>query len=145
LREATESGSPARDYLPSLVERLPFPAVDASAVAKIAKACRECVLAHRHIQSSIEPSSIWAPCIPYRESKSIKDLAQRYQTWLQEQLKRVYVNCAYIEQVIVTEMKLHGEALQPLRQMAGTEFFGFEGDSTQVPDDEMDALIRLND
>lgn len=95
LREATESGSPARDYLPSLVERLPFP--DLSGIESIALASRECVLAHKCIQSSIEPNSLWSTPISFTSANSLADLASSYQYWLTEKLKVIYRNFVIVE------------------------------------------------
>jgi hypothetical protein len=143
LREATESGSPARDYLPSLIERLPFP--DLCGVDAIALASRECVLAHKRIQSSMEPNSLWATPISFTTVTSLQELAIGYQQWLRESLKQIYNNFECIENELKKAMDLDETSLVGLREMAGASWLSFTSSTEGINRDRFLHLLSLDD
>jgi hypothetical protein len=143
LREATESGSPARDYLPSLIERLPFP--DMCGVESIALASTECVLAHKRIQSSNEPNSLWANPISFTSATSLKELGRSYQKWLGASLKAIYRNFTGVENELNKAMELDDSSLVGLREMAGTSWLSFTSSTDGVDRERLLHLLSLDD
>jgi hypothetical protein len=92
LRDATSSGSAARHYLPSMIQRLPWPNIDLEEIKKVSIKAIE---AARDLVSVNEGSEFWHdPFIP-SSSTTLEEYSSNLTRWWCDKLVTIY-ECAEI-------------------------------------------------
>jgi len=75
LRDGTTSGSAARDYLPSMIQRLPWPDLSEPDWADIDRCARSAIEAARELSASEETSQFWHEPLTWSHFPSLAALA----------------------------------------------------------------------
>ncbi|QNI63513.1 hypothetical protein [Synechococcus sp. A15-44] len=97
LRDATTSGSAARDYLPSTIQRLPWPDLPDEQIEKIFQASLRAILAMRQIESIKEGSSHEHEPIRWSIHYSLPEVARsHFLRWISLQ-EKIYAEADLLE------------------------------------------------
>jgi hypothetical protein len=144
LRDATASGSPARDYLPSLLERLSFPRFSEKDAEKIQKASLICVLRHRDIACDCEASSVWRPSIAWSAHTSIAALVHSRVQSFRSYLREIYSAFAEIEHRALSVFEVSSGETESLNEILGDSIFTFETTEFEVEPEALAQLMNLN-
>jgi hypothetical protein len=75
LRDGTTSGSAARDYLPSIIQRLPWPELSEEDWSQVELNTRSAIAAARDLSSSEESSQFWHEPLRWSRFSSLAGLA----------------------------------------------------------------------
>jgi hypothetical protein len=99
LRDGTTSGSAARDYLPSMIQRLPWPDFSERDWTDVESCTRSAIEASRELSASEESSQFWHEPLSWSRSPSLPALAAaRLARWSHLQT-RIYAAAEMLEQL----------------------------------------------
>jgi hypothetical protein len=99
LRDGTTSGSAARDYLPSMIQRLPWPDLSERDWTNIESCTRSAIEASRELSASEESSQFWHEPLPWSRFPSLAALAAaRLARWSHLQA-RIYTAAETLEEL----------------------------------------------
>jgi hypothetical protein len=99
LRDATTSGSAARDYLPSMIQRLPWPDLSEGDWTAIESCTRSAIEASRELSASEESSQFWHEPLAWSSFPSLAALAAaRLARWSHLQI-RIYAAAEMLEKL----------------------------------------------
>ncbi|MFH0905450.1 MAG: hypothetical protein V1826_01905, partial [bacterium] len=144
LRDATTSGSPARDYLPSLIERLCFPHFTEDEAQRIESASRICVMRHIAIESAHETSSLWSAAFSWSAYESISGLAQNEARVFRRHLSGVYQAFSEVEELSRSMFDISQDNASSLQEILGESVFQFENSDFGIDPDTLVQLANMN-
>jgi 23S rRNA G2445 N2-methylase RlmL len=125
LRDATSSGSPARHYLPSLIQRLPLPATDQDFMRVVLEATNRAVMAHWKLTFLDETCVYWRSVVSWRKAGSVKKLAlDTFEFWLRAQAE-IYKTARQLETMSLRLFEISDEELPVLMEVAGASVAAF--------------------
>lgn len=119
LRDATEAGSPARHYMPSMIERLPLPELNANEDDRTTKWVNVCIDFHRRLSAFDPTDSFHFAFQGAGGAESIAAYQQAVVRQLVELMRLVYAGLADADRRLRSSFQLETEELNRLE-----EFFG---------------------
>lgn len=141
LRDGTTSGSAARHYLPSMVQRLPWPECSNSDQARLLDATRQAIEAARELVATQEPNGFWHEPLMWSEFTTVRDYANaRFLRWCKI-LERIYASAEILEELSLRIFAIDSSDKPALEAVAGRSVFSFE----KRPVSDAVELLRLID
>jgi hypothetical protein len=145
LRDSTSSGSPARDYLPSMIQRLPIGTSAAENIDELASLTLCAALAQRDLAAMEETCVYRVETCRWYEVTSVESLAtQRFSYWL-DGIEKIYLAADRLEAAAVLTLGLDREDLSVMMKVSGSSPLYYSRDSSNVSDDRLMAHLRLPD
>jgi hypothetical protein len=95
LRDGTTSGSAARHYLPSIIQRLPWPELDQDSLVSVMEVTERAIGYSRDLVSLEETSNYWHEPIDWARCATLRDYAAQHQQRWCDLLAGIY-ECASI-------------------------------------------------
>jgi Eco57I restriction-modification methylase len=144
LRDSTTSGSAARDYLPSMVQRLPWPDFSSEQMEALNTESRTAITATRRLSATMEETSqFWHEADDWKDFPSIEALAAaRWSRWCDEQ-SQIYGAAEKLEQLgILAAGVSHRDDYAALEEVAGRCVFAYDR-LTLTDVDELRKLMEM--
>ncbi len=139
LRDGTTSGSAARHYLPSMIQRLPFPDIDPLQIHNLT---RGCIQGARQLVAFEEPNAFWHEPFNWTECKSVHDLATARQTRWCSILHRTYECAEMLESLSLQLFEIGEDDRNTLELVAGRSIFSYQ--HRTIGDEEpLEAMLAL--
>lgn len=126
LRDATTSGSAARDYLPSMIQRLPWPELNKTDQDALEEATRGAVEAARELAATEEPNGFWHEPLSWSGYGSIQELADARLIWWCGILARIYHHAETLEELGMKIFMISKSDYPALEAIAGRSIFTYE-------------------
>jgi hypothetical protein len=142
LRDGTTSGSAARDYLPSIIQRLPWPELSEHDWAEVERNTRLAIGAARDLSSTEESSQFWHEPQRWSRFSSLAQLAAARLTRWSDLKARIYAAGEKLEKLSQDATGVSDEAdKRAIESVAGVSVFSYA--RRQVS--SLDSLQELMD
>ncbi|WXL23870.1 BREX-1 system adenine-specific DNA-methyltransferase PglX [Ectopseudomonas mendocina] len=143
LRDATEAGSPARDYMPSMVERLPLPSLNDAERKNVVQWVRGCIDTHRWMGSLSVTDSLHCGFPGLASAQSLQDYLVVLGGKLAERLKLLYVGLEFSDRLMNDRFGLSVVEHSMLVGTFGPEINPYQDCTDAEGLDGVDEYIRL--
>jgi len=122
LRDATAAGSPARHYMPSMIERLPLPTLDRSQRIEIKEWVRLCAEVHMQLGSLNVADSFFFGFPELSSSSSITEYHSKLGRKIAGKMQKLYQGLEIANRMMSEKFELDERAEHELEIIFGPEF-----------------------
>jgi hypothetical protein len=136
LRDGTTSGSAARHYLPSMVQRLPWPKLSDEQMDTVENETRAAIETSRALAATAYNSLYWHEPDDWSQIESIESLAETYKLRWCEAHRRIYMAAQELEKLGKVAVGVTDDAsYQALEAVAGRCPFNYSNQINSSPED----------